>query len=196
MSQVIKKNDLELILSGAAALQAREISGEAVRKLIEIPNGNLPISAVYELAEDVAGIPREYVERYMAIRFPSRERKIKTLGEIRANPDSGNLQEVFYQEFLTQLKEKSPLEIFELSKYGSGIMKIIEDGFFYKKKKKLAWLHIYQAFSLLDKLDKYELTLNIYDAFFAEVCKEKIEEIRNAFPIQWSKFKIGTYYPI
>jgi len=198
MSQVIKKSDLELILSGAAALQARELTEQTMQELegiAEEETDELPMSVVYEFAQDAVGIPQEYVERYIQIKFPSRERKIGSANGIGAKPTEDSVIKTYSKELLDSLRKSSPLETFELKSPNSfptfyRVAKMTERGLFgrikrIKSKDNLAY--IFRAYS----------RMVIYDSFFTEACKEKIEELQRLF--RDSEFNITDIrydYPI
>ena len=212
MSQTIKKSDLELILSGAAALQTRELSGEAVRKLLDLSQEDLPISAVYEFAEDVVGIPREYIKRYAAMRFPSRERKIDTIRNINGQPTWEALIITYGNVLLEELKKGSPLENFDLDvvpRFSVNFLRkfdIERRGFFGKKYKvmqnELLAGIIWKVDGHTNReggyyYDNERLEFNLFSPFFAEVCSNKIKELGELF--KESKLairKINYHYPL
>ena len=67
--QLIRRDDLESVLLGAAALYNRDLNREAVNELVDIQESDdLPLSSICELAEDCLRIPRRYIELYINTR--------------------------------------------------------------------------------------------------------------------------------
>jgi len=210
MSQLVKKNDLELILSGAAALQTHDASRKAIQ---ELEGNEFPIEVVYELADTLL-IPRSNIDSYLQTRFPSRERQMETLKEIGSAPNFDALVKIFMQE----LRLKSPLEEFgdhsnNLYMY-SDFLRIeriekesTKSGIFRKPKKiktvtlnrlKLAHLDLTPPSAKNNGVPfgKVALRLDIYDPFFSEACKEKINELKKEYSKNWHSFGVFHSYTI
>lgn len=215
MSQTIRKGDLELILSGAAALQARGLSGRAIKNLKGIEGSDdLPVEAVYELAEDVLRIPREYVDTYLQTHFPSREKQLETISHLGMRPTVKALIEIYGKELIGCLRNISPIGEFEYSHSyieenfsgGDGRFfqvhrteKNVQKGLFKRKnlivrevkREELAHLSINYNSCYGD----YNLRMNIQSPFFSEASKEKLVEIKGIIS-RWSNYDVSYNYPI
>ncbi len=212
MSQIIRKNDLEFILSGAAALQARMLGHEAIqdlRGIAEAETDEVPIDAVYELAEDVLRIPREYVDSYLQTRFPSRERQIATLSELGARPTHDALKKIYSGEITDVLKIASPSENFtsiQNGYYTLNFQRVVTSnkpvmrrkGIFRKRviEEEVIVEGIYKLAKITFNLPKGgSFDLHIEDPFFAEVCKDKLAELKERFA-PWSSYDINFDYSV
>ncbi|MDP3991991.1 MAG: hypothetical protein Q8P79_00585 [Nanoarchaeota archaeon] len=191
MTQIVRRNNLELILSGAAALQTRDLSREAIKDLEGIEESDdLPVEAVYELAEDVLRIPREYVDAYLQIRFPSREIQLKTLEGLGAQPTDEAIQEIYSRVLLNELRTKSPSENFIFDEIYKKFYRLDKIGILFRKRKKeLANIRV----EYNSHYKHFYLDMEIKDPFFAEACKGKINELKDRFQ-PWGRYNIQSNY--
>ena len=137
-------NDLELILTGARAIQ----DAESFRKELEAVNFSDSDNrqGIYWIAEHY-GISQENIDKYLAIRFPSEERQLKTLEELESVPTIESIRNLYEKVFLEELKNRSPNENwkigFDWSNGGFELYKkweeeeFIEKGVFKKRKEKI-----------------------------------------------------------
>lgn len=201
MSQTIKKSDLEIILSGAAALQTRDVSAEAIRDLQGIGETDyLPESVVYELGETLM-IPKGYIGEYLQTRFPSFKRQAVTLNELGAIPSSNALRGTYITELVNELRKKSPLDLFSIlegSLFREHNEKVIGKSFFGRKRirevNRAEWLaSVYVGYWG----NSFIMDINIASPFFSEVCKDKLIELKERFShLKWDRYKVVHDYSI
>jgi hypothetical protein len=209
MPQNISKGDLEIILSGAAALHARDASGKAFMELKGIAevgtgtNGVIPIEAVYEVA-DLLRIPREYVDSYQKSRFPSVEQKVRTIGklDLKPNRDSFNgIRQIVFTDYETELlgelRNRFPLESFVVERkfdfdFPGKIfcLKLPRKSFNLDRKKRLAQLNIDASNSGLN------ITLDVLDPLFGEVCSDKLLELKERYSKVVGYYSAQYSYPV
>ncbi|MEK6812169.1 MAG: hypothetical protein AABX76_01275 [Nanoarchaeota archaeon] len=193
MTEFIKKSDLETVLSGAAALQTREVNARAIQELRGIAEGDnveFPVEVVYELADTLL-IPREYVKKYLDIKSPSRERQRQTVIELGATVVSSvhtDIMNVYSGEILQQLTESFPLDKFwaelnqpHLGDVGFKRRRGEEVERWFSRRKKI----VYNSYDLVMEIKtgsgegKLGVSVNIHRADVAEACREKLVEIKN-----------------
>jgi len=205
MSEFIKKADLELLLSGAAALQNRELAQAAIMEIQGIGelDDDIPLSAVYEMAEYSLRLPREFVERYYRTRFPTKDEKIETVNQIGGKPSWLSVAGTYSKDLIFELKRASPLERFHVVGTGHLTFSKVEEttikrGLF--KSPQIVTIPTMLAHMRHDLIERYregdrwDNSLTILDPFFAEVCKEKLRELQVKF-VDW-KIDIRYDYPL
>ena len=102
--QIIRVSDLESVLSGATALQAKDLNAGAVQSLVEIQEiDELPVSAVHEFAEDVLRIQRKYIDLYLKMRYPSYEEILGDIEKYGVTPTVGGVAETYRIVLLNDL---------------------------------------------------------------------------------------------
>jgi hypothetical protein len=209
MSQLIKKADLELILSGAAALQARDLSHGAIQELkgiTESETDDLPIEAIYELSEDVLSLPREYLDRYIQIRFPSQERQWETLRDFGAKPTVAAIAKIYGVTLVKRLEAISPKEKFDfslalgahpvLNYYKIETDEMWKREFFIRKlvaiekRVNLAQINFLSDVARSIPSEKIGFRMWVNSPFFAEACKHDIESLKEKFSDYWCDYRI------
>jgi hypothetical protein len=196
----ISINDLELILTGARAIQ----DSEGFRKQLETTDlSELDnIKGIYGIANQYR-ISQESVDRYLTLRFPSEERQLQTLIELESTPTIESVNNLYKTVFLNELKNKSPHEQWEIEPNwingGFNLYKkwqeinLIEKGVFKKRKEKVVQERETIMVNIQVKEDKqlgssgnYDkickiCRIIIKDPFFAEACKDKLTELKKRF---------------
>ena len=208
--QIIRLSDLESVLSGAAALQTKSLNAGAVREVIEAQEiEDLPLSAVYELAEDVLRLPRQYIDSYLRMRYPSNDEVIRDLKEHGVTPRVDRVAETYRTVLLNDLVSSLPTHIFRANwsnefhpdLYFNMFRQIDEKkGWIRKKIEKklvhdcsLAQLNFRGESAGNAPIGKFNLKVTLMDPLFLRICGKNLErlnkefrEIMNDYSIQYA----------
>jgi len=192
-------NDLELILTGARAIQ----DSDGFRKQLETTDlselDNL--QGIYGIAEQY-GISQESVDKYLALRFPSEERQLKTMEELGNNPSQNALERFYTKTLLEELKKKFPSEKFEwyyneekgqertLGKVHQRKTIRFEKISLFREKAIPCEIKEHEPYASLEFYVDDWFQLKIYNPSFAEACKDKLVEFKKRFS---HLFKKGQY---
>ena len=194
-------NDLELILNGAKAIQNGEHFQREIEKLRESGKKELPMEGVYEMA-GIFGIQSEAVDKFMQLRFPSKEQQLKSLGEIGGEPSDGVLGNLYAYTFLRDLKSHFPNERFEKTE-GNACFRInkerekieIVKGLFKDKKKTKTLIQEVIDVNLIScRNSGGYASFIIYDPSFTEACKTSLINLNKQFGRIIKKIKIEYCY--
>ena len=171
------------ILEGAEFLREFEarkgkMSQDMISRL-SLDENEVPLSRVYRLAEDL-GIGRQYVDRYLEMRFPSEEQKLEDLKKWNAKPSGRTVINNYKKELESALTMTFPSEkfIFKEDNYFNLEIKRIErdvkKSIFFKRNKiierKIPLAHI----SFFNRID-------LYDPCFLRACNETLYRLNEAF---------------
>jgi hypothetical protein len=190
-------NDLELILTGARAIQ----DSDGFRKQLETTDlselDNL--QGIYGIAEQY-GISQENVNKYLAIYFPSEEKQFETLKNIDAKPSFEVVVGNYSFNLLKELRKTFPAEEFTGTKDCQAFYKINrinKKNLFnmtYQKTKKTLLADI----DFDDYGDNGRIcVLNIRHPLFTIACADKIKELQKRFEnSRWNIKKITYNYPV
>ncbi|VVB83227.1 Uncharacterised protein [uncultured archaeon] len=187
-------NDLELILTGARAIQNGEHFQREIEKLRESGEKELPMNVVYELAETFR-IQRESIDKYMQLRFPSKERQLESLEECGGVPTREVIKSVYVKTFLRDLDSHFPSEKFSFSECmivrEKEKIKVIKRRFFKEKKiiEKLDYPLAYFNFALIGGI-----SMTLYDSSFIEACKDSLMGLNKKFEKFVGKIEIRYAY--
>lgn len=169
-----------------------KISQDIVSRLSEEEN-IVPLSRVYRLAEDL-GIDRQYVDRYLGMRFPSENQKIEDLKRFGAMPNKKTIIEGYKTNLQTALISAFPNEkfIFEEGYEWFSIKRIEKKfkrkGIFFKKNK------LVDQESDMATLLFFPYNLKVYDPCFLRACGETLEKLNKAYN---TRFESVIYnYPV
>lgn len=173
-------NDLELILSGAKAIQDAENFRKELEAVDFSDSDNR--QGIYGIAEQY-NISRESVDKYLALRFPSEERQLETLTNLNAKPTGEVIIQTYETNLLNKLRENLPLCIFKtkVKKNSSGELKSCKfyelkkegESIFGTKVKKVELARIVRP--------RFDNLLIINESFFSEICSEEIIRLQKRF---------------
>jgi hypothetical protein len=192
----IRVDKLGAIIDTAVSLEAidksrSEHKSELVERLASRESSLIPLSAVYDIAQEVYGLNRENIDRAISMYEPSREAVISDLGSHRARPDTAILlkiiKKVYPSELLKALRKAYPCEEFIIDKkfnsedyyriekyraktFLSGIRK---NKYKIKKRKVLLANHFIYCSHLSD--------LTVHDPLFLRGCGESIKSLESEY---------------
>jgi|WetSurMetagenome_2_1015567.scaffolds.fasta_scaffold442198_2 hypothetical protein len=206
-------SDLELILTGARAIQDAESFRKELEAVDFSDSDNL--QGIYEIAKQYE-ISQENIDRYLALRFPSEERQLQTLKELESTTTIESIRALYKNVLLKELKNKSPCEQWEIGfnfiDGGFDLYKkwqeieFIKKGVFKKRKEKVVQerhtpmvnIQLKEDAQLgssghYDKICKI-CRIIIKDPFFAEACKERLIELKKRFSPLFDTYDVINDY--
>ena len=174
------------IMEGAEFLREFEarkgkMSQDMVSRL-SLNETEVPLSRVYRLAEDL-GIDKQYVNKYLEMRFPSEEQKLEDLNKYHATPDFIIMQRSYINILKSILENALPDAKF-IFKYSESInMGFINVLMLENKIKKSL---IFRKNKIVKKKKKIASTNNfvkwdLYDSCFLRFCGENLDKLNSFY---------------
>ncbi len=167
---------------------------------------NLSLSTLYRVAES-ARIPREYVDKIVAMRYPSPQQQLEDVEKFNIKPSPRGLLMTYCTNFGNALKSHFPMDEFIHSHlYGSygyvieRIKKIIKKGFFGKKKIErevspfatIEYDESSRGMALLHRT----LNITLLDPCFIRACGKTLAELNKRFSGAVNKIEITHDYKL
>ena len=209
--RIFTRDQILSILSEAELLRELELRKSSVSRLEVISSNvpaaeNLPESVLYRVAEGNK-LPKEYVDKIIAMRFPSQEQQLEDVRKLGIEPSAIAIADTYLEYSINALKSNFPLDHFGISSkklkrnrfYLDAIPdahiekteKKIKKGFFGRKKIKKETKPL-ASFSY----DHYRhiMEINIFDPCFTRACGDVLIKVNKSFPE--IKCTIKHYYVV
>jgi len=179
LERMFSEEDVKGIIAHAEALKSVDAIGRAQKAGSLYLGEGTSVQHLYEIAQEI-DIPRSYIDRAMATRYPSPKEMREQLDEIGAKPQSDLVERVYRKSLKAALENTFPSERFR----AGGDLKqnifyrdfINPDRIFFKDDtKELARLSFYNGKTII---------LDIYSPMFVTACGSTLNRLNERFGVK------------
>ncbi len=201
-----EKEFLDLIALADSLRQFDERKGDkAVLDAVEgtlVHEGNFPVSVAYEVAQSL-GISADYMERAIALRYPTVEQQFADIYDHGAIPSFGAIIKTYGNVLIDSVRSSLPTDKFDLDTYKRGYDAIDGDGYvriyhihetrhegrflFWKtervekNRKQIVDLDFFSSRYKSVPSGKFVLHVQVKDPLFLRACGDSLKELNKHF---------------